>query len=66
MAKQKINRYYVSKHDLFLNKWDIDHPEKSPAQLKEIEKHERIFALRDGDEASRPSIFKRLLRVFED
>lgn len=65
MAKQRIDRYFVSDHDIFLNKFDKDFPEKSASQLKEIKKHERIFALRDGEAVKRPSIFKRLLRVFD-
>lgn len=43
----KIKKNFVSQFDRFLQKWDEIHPEKSDAQKEEIEKHQRIFALRD-------------------
>ena len=65
MSKQKIDRAFVSEHDIFLNKFDKNNPEKSASQLKEINKHKRIFALRDGDGKEKgASILKRLFRVF--
>ena len=47
MKKQKIDKSFISDIDIFLNKFDQTHPEKSESQKKEIEKHERIFKLRD-------------------
>lgn len=64
MAKERINRTFVSEHDIFLTKFDKKHPKKSASQQKEIDKHARIFALRDGKEKA-PSFIKRLLRVFD-
>lgn len=39
----KKERHYVSAAGIFLKKYDIDHPEKSLSQLKEIAKHKNIF-----------------------
>lgn len=48
MTKYDIDKAYVSPYDQFLYAFDATH-EKSPSQLKEIKKHQRIFALRDDD-----------------
>jgi hypothetical protein len=44
--KQDINKAYVSPYDEFFYKFDATH-DKTASQLKEIQKHQRIFALRD-------------------
>ncbi len=41
-----IDKAYVSPYDRFLYLYDATH-EKSPSQIKEIKKHQRIAALRD-------------------
>lgn len=65
LNKQHIDKAYVSEHDLFLHRFDKEHPQKSKSQLKEIEKHKKIFALRDGAvKAPSSSFIKRVLRVF--
>lgn len=46
MNKTDIDKAYVSPYDEFLFKFDATH-NKSPSQLKEIKKYQRIFALRD-------------------
>jgi len=45
-----INKAYVSPYDKFLYEFDVKH-EKSPSQLKEIKKHQRIAKLRDDPQA---------------
>lgn len=52
MKKQKIDKSFISDIDKFLNEFDQAHPKKSDSQKKEIEKHERIFKLRDEVERS--------------
>lgn len=47
MAKQKINKAYVSDLDNFLTDIDKKFP-RSQSQLKEISKHEWIFKRRDN------------------
>ncbi len=42
-----IEKAYVSPYDRFLHEFDATH-EKSASQLKEINKYQRIFALRDN------------------
>jgi hypothetical protein len=37
----------LSEADAFIRQFDIDHPERSTSQLKEIAKSERIAKLRD-------------------
>lgn len=39
----KKERHYISEADLFLKKFDEQHPEKSESQKKEIAKHQNIF-----------------------
>lgn len=39
----KKERHHISDADLFLEKFDQSHPEKSASQLKEIAKHNNIF-----------------------
>ena len=46
MNSYDIDKAYVSPYDRFLYEFDACH-EKSASQLKEIKKHQRIFALRD-------------------
>lgn len=67
LNKQEIDKAYVSEHDLFLHQFDKSHPTKSESQQKEIEKHRKIFALRDGAVSAQPKpsgVFKRLFRIF--
>ena len=47
MSSNDIDKAYVSPYDRFLFEFDACH-EKSASQLKEIKKHQRIFALRDN------------------
>lgn len=42
-----IDKAYVSPYDKFMRQFDKDH-EKSPSQIKEIEKHKRIAERRDN------------------
>lgn len=46
MNKDDIDKSFVSVYDQFLFEFDATHA-KSPSQLKEIKKFQRIFALRD-------------------
>lgn len=66
LNKQEIDKAYVSEHDLFLHKFDKDHPAKSKSQQAEINKHKRIYAMRDeaASEKVKASIIKKLFRVF--
>lgn len=43
---RRIYKNYVSEIDKFINEFDKTHP-KSESQLAEIQKHQRVFALRD-------------------
>lgn len=43
---RKKNRKYVSDIDIFLQEFNRKHP-KSESQLAEIQKYQRVFALRD-------------------
>lgn len=47
MSKNDIDKAYVSPYDKFLFEFDTKH-KKSPSQLKEIKKHQRIAYLRDN------------------
>jgi hypothetical protein len=47
MNKLDIDKAFVSTYDRFLFEFDRDH-EKTPSQLKEIEKHRRIAEFRDS------------------
>lgn len=47
MSLKDINKAYVSPYDIFLANFDAQH-KKSASQLKEINKHKRIFYLRDN------------------
>ncbi len=42
-----LKRAYISELDQFLQDFDQSHPNKSPAQQREIEKHARLARLRD-------------------
>lgn len=65
LNKQSIDKAYISEHDIFLHKFDKAHPEKSASQLKEIAKHKKLHALRDGVEVpAHASLMKRFFRVF--
>lgn len=65
LNKQTIDKAYISEHDVFLHKFDKAHPERSASQQKEIDKHQKIHALRDGDAvAPHVSFVKRVFRVF--
>jgi hypothetical protein len=46
MSKHSIKKSYVSHYDKFLQLFDRKH-QKSVSQLKEIQKYQRIAALRD-------------------
>lgn len=59
MANNDIDKTYVSPYDRFLFEFDASH-EKSASQLKEIKKHQRIFALRDT-----PTVLQALDPVFD-
>ncbi len=51
MTSDDLDKAYVSPYDRFLYEFDACH-EKSASQLKEIQKYERIFALRDDATAN--------------
>jgi nitrate/nitrite-specific signal transduction histidine kinase len=46
MFKKKIKNY-ISNIDIFLQEFDKKHP-KSESQLAEIQKYQKVFALRDN------------------
>ena len=48
MNNDDIDKAYVSPYDRFLFEFDACH-EKTASQLKEIKKHQRIFAQRDQE-----------------
>lgn len=48
MAKQKIDRNYVSEIGQFIKDFDKKNPVKSKSQQAEIDKHNKVFAKRDG------------------
>ena len=60
MTKHDINKAYVSPYDRFLYKFDATHA-KSPSQLAEIKKHQRIAILRDQADPD-----KREEEIWED
>lgn len=62
MSQNKILRNYVSPIDLFLNKFDQEHPELSASQRLEIAKFQRIYRLRD--DANRPDEKNKLPEDF--
>lgn len=51
MNSYDIDKAYVSPYDQFFYSFDANH-EKSASQLKEIQKYQRIFALRDTPTAT--------------
>tara|TARA_B110000908_G_C9796381_1_gene246629 strand:+ start:182 stop:391 length:210 start_codon:yes stop_codon:yes gene_type:complete len=64
LNKHEIDKAYVSEHDVFLHQFDKDHPEKSASQEKEIAKHQKLHALRDGVEVpAKVSLLKKVFRV---
>lgn len=65
LNKHKIDRAYVSEHDIFLHKFDKEHPAKSISQQNEIAQHQKITSLRDEQIAKpKSSLIKKLFRVF--
>lgn len=52
MHKGKLEKAYVSDIDKFLMEFDQSHP-KSVSQREEIDKHKRLFLLRDDPNAPR-------------
>lgn len=46
MSANDINKSYVSPYDKFMFEFDQTH-ELSESQIKEINKHQRIFKMRD-------------------
>ncbi|MFC3908012.1 CBU_0585 family protein [Legionella dresdenensis] len=46
-SSNDLDKAYVSPYDKFMYKFDQEH-EKSPSQIKEINKHKRIANLRDN------------------
>lgn len=66
--KQKIDKAFISDHDMFLHQFDKEH-DKSVSQQQEADKYQKIYALRDGKSATAHQSFigmvlSRLLRVF--
>lgn len=53
MNNQDIEKKYISPYDEFLLDFDATH-QKTPSQLKEIKKYQRIFALRDTKDKNQP------------
>lgn len=49
MNSNDIDKAYVSPYDKFFFEFDAAHA-KSASQLKEINKHKRIFSMRDDKE----------------
>ncbi|HHF7365719.1 MULTISPECIES: CBU_0585 family protein [Legionella] len=47
MSSDDIDKAYVSPYDKFLFEFDATH-DKSASQIKEINKHKRIFLMRDN------------------
>lgn len=47
MSMFDLDKAYVSPYDKFMRQFDTTHA-KTPSQLKEIEKHQRIAHLRDN------------------
>ncbi len=54
MNLQNIDKFYVSPYDEMFHTFDHKH-KKSQAQLKEIQKHQRISELRDNKDAKKDS-----------
>lgn len=54
----KRDKSFVSDIDIFLKKFDQEHPERSASQKREIEKYRKIFAMRDRPQ---PQPDKRVL-----
>ncbi len=44
--EEDLDKAYVSPYDKFMYRFDADHP-KSASQVKEIQKYQRIAAMRD-------------------
>lgn len=47
MSSNDLDKAYVSPYDRFLFEFDATH-DKSPSQLKEIKKYQKIFEQRDN------------------
>lgn len=54
----KRNKSFVSDIDLFLEKFDREHPQRSASQKREEDKYRKIFAMRDRKQ---PQPDKRVL-----
>jgi len=64
LNKHKIDKFYVSEHDVFLHEFDHENPDRSESQQAEIDKHAKLHALRDGAETpAQSSILNKLFRV---
>lgn len=61
MTKHDLDKAYVSPIDKFLYRFDADH-EKSASQMKEIQKYQRINALRDNPDL--PELESEIWRGF--
>lgn len=64
MNSNKIDKAYISEHDLMFHEFDKNNPIKSSSQQREIEKHARIASLRDGQSTPKASFVRKFLRVF--
>ena len=62
---KKVDKHFVSDITKFLEDFDKSH-EKSLSQLKEIEKHQRIYNLRDRAVDSSMQQTKSNIDSFED
>jgi hypothetical protein len=60
MFERKVSRNYESDADSFLKKFEENRSELPLSTKKEIEKHDRIFQIRDGksSESAEPTIWK--------
>lgn len=48
MSNEGLDKAYVSPYDKFLYEFDATH-KKTASQIREIEKHQRIFLMRDDE-----------------
>jgi len=56
---------FVSEVDQFLQGYDEAHPDKSPSQQQEINKHQRIAEQRDNPDAATP-VKSQVVDIWED
>ena len=62
LIKKLLNlNFYTSPLDLFLKKYDEEHPHLSASQRREKEKYQRVYNLRDKPSTSndRPSFWSQ-------